>query len=115
MVIGIHADLVAAGECIHKIEKSVARGGIHDEVDPWQREAVLWACFIYVSEVDTESPFAVCFFDEHNISQPFRIFYLSDSSCLEELADLLVDGFLPLWCEAPALLLDRFEGWVGVL
>ena len=92
----------------------MARGGVHDEVDPWKREAVLRACFIYVSEVDTESPLAVCFFDEYNISQPLRIFHLSDRSCLEELVDLLVDDFLPFWCEAPALLLDRFEGWVGV-
>ena len=114
MVIGVHADLVVAGKCIHKTEKFVARSGVHDEVDPWQREAVLRACFVYVSEVDTESPLAICFFDEYNISQPLRIFYLSDRSCLEELADLLVDGFLPFWCEALALLLDRFEGWVGV-
>ena len=114
MVVGIHADLVVAGKCIHKTEKFVARGGVHDEVDPWQREAVLRARFVYVSEVDTESPFTVYFFDEYNISQPLKIFHLSYRSCLEELADLLVDGFLPFWCEAPALLLDRFEGWVGV-
>ena len=114
MVIGVHADMVVAGKCIHKTEKFVARGGVHDEVDPWQREAVLRACFVYVSEVDTESPLAIFFFDEYNISQPLRIVHLSDRSFLEELADLLVDGFLPFWCEAPALLLDRFEGWVGV-
>ena len=92
----------------------MACGGVHDEVDPWQREAVFRACFVYVGEVDTKSPLAICFLDEHNVSQPPRIFHLSDRSCLEELADLLVDGFLPFWCEAPALLLDRFEGWAGV-
>ena len=113
MVIGVHTDLVVAGKCIHKTEKFVARGGIHDEVNPLQREVVLRACFVYVSEVDTESPLAICFF-EYNISQPLRIFHLSDCSCLEELADLLVDGFLPFWYEAPTLLLDRFAGWVGV-
>ena len=68
--------------------------GVHDEVDPLQREAVLWACFVYVGEVDTESPLAICFLDEHNVSQPLRIFHLSDRSCLEELVELLVDGFL---------------------
>ena len=114
MVLRVHTDLVVARKCIHKTEKFVARGGVHDEVDPWQREAVLRACFVYVSEVDTESPLAIFFFDEYNISQPLRIFHLSDRSCLEKLADFLVDGFLPFWCEAPALLLDRFEGWVGV-
>ena len=74
----------------------MARSGVHDEVDPWQREAVLRARFVYVSEIDAKSPFAICFFDEYNIGQHLRIFYLSDRSCLEELVDLLVDGFLPL-------------------
>ena len=110
LVIGVHADLVVTGEGIHETKKFMARSGVHDEIDPWQREAVLQACFVYVSEVDAESPLAICFFDEYNIGQPLRIFYLSDRSCLEELNDLLVDGFLPFWCEASALLLDRFEG-----
>ena len=88
--------------------------GVHDEVDPRKREAVLWACFVYVSEVDIESPLAVCFLDEHDVSQPLRILHLPDRSCLEEFADLHVDGFLPFWCEAPSLLLDRFEGRAGV-
>ena len=88
--------------------------GVHDEVDPRQREAVLWARFVYVSEVDTESPLSIFFFDEHDVSQPLRILHLPDRSCLEEFADLLVDGFLPFWCEAPSLLLDRFEERAGV-
>ena len=92
----------------------MARGGVHDEVDPRQREAVLRACFVYVGEVNTESPLAIGFLDEYNIGQPLRIFYFSYRSCLEELADLLVDGFLPFWCKTSALLLDRFEGCVGV-
>ena len=114
LVIGLHANLVVAGKGIHNTEKFMACGGVHDEVDPWQREAVLRACFVYVGEVDTESPLTICFLDEHNVSQPLGIFHLSNRSCFEDLADLLVDGFLPLWCEAPALLLDRFEGWAGV-
>ena len=88
--------------------------GVHDEVDPRQREAVLWARFVYVSEVDTESPLAICFFDEHDVSQPLKILHLLNRSCLEEFVDLLVDGFLPFWCQAPSLLLDRFEGRAGV-
>ena len=87
---------------------------VHDEVDPRQREAVLWARFVYVSEVNTESSLAICFFDEHDISQPLRILHLPDRSCLEEFVDLIVDGFLPFWCEAPSLLLDRFVGRAGV-
>ena len=88
--------------------------GIHDEVDPRQREAVLWARFVYVGEVDTESPLAICLFDEHDVSQLLWILHLPDRSCLEEFADLLVDGFLPFWCEAPSLLLDWFERRAGV-
>ena len=87
---------------------------VHDEVDPWQREAVLWAHFVYVSEVDTESPLSICFFYEYDVSQPLRIFDLPDFFCLEEFANLLVDGFLPFWHEAPSLLLDRFKGRAGV-
>ena len=92
----------------------MACGGVHDEVDSWQREAVLRACFVYVSEVDTESPLAIGFLDEYNIGQPLRIFYFSYRSCLEELADFLIDGLLPFWCENSTLLLDRFEGGVGI-
>ena len=65
----------------------------YDEVDPWQREAVLWERFVYVSEVDTESPLAICFFDKYNVFQPLRILDFPNRSCLEELADLLIDGF----------------------
>ena len=73
----------------------MACSGVHDEVDPRQREAVLWARFVYVSEVDTKSPLAILFFEEHDVSQLLRILHLPDRSCLEEFADLLVDGFLP--------------------
>ena len=88
--------------------------GVHDEVDPWQREVVLWACFVDVGEVDTESPLAICFFDKYYVSQPLRILHLPDRSCVEEFVDLLVDGFLSFWREAPPLLLDWFEGRADV-
>ena len=88
--------------------------GVYDEVYPRKMEIVLWTCFIDVSEVNTESPLAICFFDEYDVGQPFRILYLPDRSCLEEFADLLIDGFLPFWREAPPLLLDWFEGRADV-
>ena len=69
--------------------------GIYDEVDSRQREAIFWACFVDVSEVDTELPLAVCFFEKHDVSQPLWVLHLSDCPCLEEFADLLVDRFLP--------------------
>ena len=73
----------------------MAGGGIYNEVDSRLRETIFWACSVDVSEVDAESPLAVCFFDEYDVSQPFRVFHLSDCPCLEEFADLLVDGLLP--------------------
>ena len=87
---------------------------IYDEVDSRQRETILWACSVDVSEVDAESPLVVRFFDEYNVGQLFRIFHLSDCSCLEEFVDLLVDRFLPFWRKAPSLLLDWLEGWADV-
>ena len=68
--------------------------GVYDEVYPRQREIVLWTCFVDVSEVDKELPLAIFFFDEYDVRQPLQILYLPDRSCLEEFADLLIDGFL---------------------
>ena len=114
MVIGIHADLVVAGESIHETDEFMAGCGIYYEVDPWQRETIFWACSVDVSEVDAESPFSIRFFDEYDVSQPFRVLHLSDRPCLEELADLLIDCFLSFWSETPSFLLDWFEGWSDV-
>ena len=114
MVVGIHADLVVAGESIHETEEFMASCGIYYEVDPWQRETIFWACSIDVSEVDAESPFSVSFFDEYDVGQPFRVLHLSDRPCLEKLADLLIDRLLSFWSETPSFLLDWFEGWTDV-
>ena len=114
LVVWVHIDLVLAGEGIHETEEFMAGCGVYDEVYPRQRETVLWTCFVDVSEVDTESPLAICFFDEYDVGQPLRILYLPDRSCLEEFVDLLIDGFLSLWREAPPLLFDWFEGRADV-
>ena len=63
LVIWVHADLVIAGESIHKTEEFMVGCGIYDKVDSRQRETVFWACSIDVSEVDAESPLTVHFFD----------------------------------------------------
>ena len=68
--------MVVAGEGVYKTEEFMAGCGIYDEVDPRQRETVLWACSVDVSEVDVESPLAVYFFNKYDVGQPFRIFYL---------------------------------------
>ena len=107
-------NIIVNGEGIHKTEEFMAGCGIYDEVDPRQRETVLWARSIDVSEVDTESPLTVFFFDKYDVGQPLRIFHLSDYSCLEEFVDFLVDGFLYFWHEAPPLLFDWLKGWADI-
>ena len=92
----------------------MASSGIYNEVDSRQRETVLWARFVDVSEVNAESPLAVCFFDKYDVGQPLWVLHLPDHSCLEEFADLLVNGFLSFWREAPPLLFDWLEGWADV-
>ena len=87
----------------------MAGSGIYDEVDSWQRETILWACSVDVSEVNAKLQLATRLFDEHDVGQPFWVLHLSNYPCLEELVDLLVDRFLPLWNEA-SFLLDWFEG-----
>ena len=67
LVIWVHADLVVAEESIHETEEFMAGCDIYDEVDSWQRETILWACSVDISEVDAETPFVVHFFDEYNI------------------------------------------------
>ena len=114
LVVWVHTDLVVAGEGVHKTEKFMAGCGVYDEVDPRQRETILWACSVDVNEVDTDSPLAVCFFDKYDVGQPLRILHLPDRSCLEEFVDLLVYGFLSFWSEGPPLLFDRLEGWADV-
>ena len=88
--------------------------GIYNEVYPWQRETIFWACLVDVNEVDAESPLAVHFFEEYDVSQPFRILHFSDCPCLEELADLLIYSILSFYSETPSFLLDWFEGWTDV-
>ena len=87
--------------------------GVYNEVDPWQRETIFWACSVYVSEVDAEPPLVVRFFDEHDVGQPFKILHFSDCPCLEELTDLLIYCFLSFWSETP-FLLDWFEGRANI-
>ena len=94
MVVWVHTDLVVAGEGVHKTEKFMAGSGVYDEVDPRHRETILWARSVDVSEIDTESPLSVCFFDKYDVGQPLRILHLPDRSYLEEFVDLFVDGFL---------------------
>ena len=59
--------------------------GIYNEIDPWQRKAIFWACSVDVSEVDAKPPLSICFFDEYDVGQPFWVLYLPDCPYLESL------------------------------
>ena len=114
MVVGIHSDLVVAGESIHETEEFMAGCGIYNEVDPWKRETIFRAFSVDVCEVDVELPLTVFFFNEYDVGQPFRILHFSNCPCLKELADLLIYHFLSFWSETPPFLLDWFVGWTDV-
>ena len=69
----------------------MASSGVHYEVDSRQGKAIFRVSPINIGKVNAESPFSICLLDENHISQPIRIIYFSDSSGLEEFADLFVD------------------------
>ena len=114
MVVGFHTDLVIAREGVHEAKEFMTDCGVHYEVNPRQREAIFWVGPVDICEIDAKSPFAVCFFDENNVGQPLKVFYLPDYICLEELVDLFINRLLPFWGEAPSFLLDRLEGRTDV-
>ena len=95
MVVGVHSDMIINRESVHDAEELVASSCVHYEVDPGQGKAIFWVSPVNIGKVNTESPLAICLLDENHISQPVGIIYVSDSSGLEEFADLFVDSFLP--------------------
>ena len=112
MVAGVHTDLVVAREGVHEAEEFVTGHIIYYEIDLRQGEAILWAGLVEVCEIDAKPPLTVCFFDENNVGQPFRVLYFSDCLCLEELIDLFIDRLLSFWGKTPSLFLDWLTGGV---
>ena len=106
MVIGVHTDLVVAREGVHEVEEFVISRNVYYEINPRQGETILWVGLVEVCEIDAKTPLVVCFFDENNVGQPFRVLYFSDCLCLEELTDLFIDCLLSFWGKTPSLLLD---------
>ena len=84
--------------------------GVQYEVDSGHVKAIFQASPVNIGKVNAESPFAICLLDENHISQPVGIIYFSDSSGLEEFADLFVDRLLPFWGKTSSSLFDGFEG-----
>ena len=75
----------------------MASSGVHYEVDPKQGKDIFRVSPINIGKVNAESPFSIFLLDEKHISQPVGIIYFSDTSGLEEFADLFVDRLLPFW------------------
>ena len=95
MVVGVHSDLIIARESVDEAEELVASSGVHYEVNSGEGEAVFRASSVNIGKINAESPFSIRLLDKNHISQPIEIIYFSDSSGLEEFADLFVDRLLP--------------------
>ena len=110
MVVGVHSDLIITRESVHEAEELLSSSGVHYEVDQGQGKAIFRAGPVNIGKVNAKSPFSICLLDENHISQPVRIIYFSDSSVLEEFADLFVNCCLSFWGETSSFMYDRFEG-----
>ena len=93
MIAGVHSDMIITQESIHEAKE--ASSSVHYEVDPGQGKAIFRASPVNISKVDAGLPFSICLLGENHITQPVGIIYFSDSSGLEEFADLFVDNLLP--------------------
>ena len=102
--------MIITRESVHEVEELVASSGVHYEVDPGQGKAIFRASPVNIGKVHVKSPFAICLLDENHISQPAGIIYFSDSSGLEEFAELFVDHLLPFWGKTSSFMFDGFEG-----
>ena len=77
----MHLDLVIPGVGIHEVKKFMARRCLYQLVDPQEGEAIFWANFIEVSEVDAYPPLAIIL-HEDGIGEPVGIEGLSDEASL---------------------------------
>ena len=80
---------------VYEAEELVASSGVHYDIDPGQGKAIFRASPVNIGKVNAELQFSICLLKENHISQPVGIIYFSDSSGLEEFADLFVDRLLP--------------------
>ena len=106
--------MVVAREGVHEAEEFVTGRSVYYEINPRQGEAILWAYLIKVCEIDAKPPLGICFFDENNVGQPFRVLYFYDCLCLEELTDLFIDRLLSFCGKTPPPLLDWLTGGIDI-
>ena len=89
----VHSDMIITQESIHEAEE--ASSVVHYEVNPGQGKVIFRASPVNIGKVNAGLPFSICLLDENHITQPVEIIYFSDSSGLEEFANLFVDRLLP--------------------
>jgi hypothetical protein len=106
----VHKDLIVSGKCVHEAKQPIPGSGVDQSINAGKREAIFGAGLIEVGEIYAHSPFAVRFFHQDHIGQPFRVMNLFYELSLQELLNLHSYCFDPFGCKLPSLLLY----WLGV-
>jgi hypothetical protein len=84
--------------CIQWTQVLKTSSGVNQTIYLWQGKVIFEVCLIEVSEVYKHPPFFIGVFHHYHISKPFRVYYLSNESCLQQLTCLLQDFF----CRSPS-------------
>jgi len=78
----VHLDLIVPRVGVYEAE-FLARHCFYPLIDPREEEAILWADFIEVSEVDTHPLFAILLLHDDLIREPVRVVGLSDETNMQ--------------------------------
>jgi hypothetical protein len=92
----VHPDLIITREGIHEAQEVVARSGVHQEINSWEREAVLRASLIEVGKVYAHPPLTRRFLDHDYVSQPIRVMDFPDKIRIHQLVHFFSYSFVPL-------------------
>ncbi|KAI5312930.1 hypothetical protein L3X38_042104 [Prunus dulcis] len=104
----MHEDLVVAGIGVHEAEELRAGRGVHQLVDSWQQEAILWACFVQICIILAHSPGSTRLLYQNRISKPDRVGYLTDETDCSKLVYFEFQCFVPFGIIGPSLMSDWF-------
>jgi hypothetical protein len=99
--------MMVPGVGIEKAEGFAPCCRIHNLIYAWQRKRILRARFVETGVVDTPSPFAALFLQQHRVGQPLGVVYLPDEARCKELLDLLPYEFAPITVKTSQLLFNR--------
>ena len=102
-----HWNLVTAREGVQKRQHPMLGRSIYDLIYSWWGEDVFWACFIEVPLVHAYPPFTALLRDDYYVCKPFRILYLFDKTCTQQVVHLYLDNQMTVRVETPYLLFNR--------